>query len=424
MINLAVHYNNLGVDILSGARQLLNSYSSEGTNSIARINKFEHHNGNGKNARQGQMRGEPSRKRRKLKANADIQAQESLEMEARTDHKVDDALAYFQKALALIVQDTELHYYGNGLKYHPSDEEGFLRYDNEEMGKELVAGIKPCDTGITLKGEESYSNEYIYWKAVKIGTGDERQNYSEKYELIHNPDNHGGQQRHTGSDDYNGQHADSDSPTQEHHRQGHSEENCHLRYPEVERLNGEYESLTKSIYHSMICIFNIGLCYHYKGMVGKARHMKLMTNHDNPFAFGFNFRNEYSDFLNASVDHYTQAYELMTRFRLEDGAQYTFLMAMMNNLAATYGSLGQTSKVEVCNRYLVQSLTLVICSSERDGHLGQEILSQNEEKSMLREEEDRSTFESFLSNVMHLMLNDGARGDQRCSGNTAAAAAA
>jgi hypothetical protein len=124
-------------------------------------------------------------------------------------------------------------------------------------------------------------------------------------------------------------------------------------------------------------------------------------------------------YLNAAVDHYTQAYELMTRFRLEDIVQYTFLMAMMNNLAITYGSLNQPTRVDVCNKYLVQSLILVICSSERDGHLGQEVLSLTDDKSVLRKEEDRTIFESFLSNVMYLMM-----GTQRCnSGNTIAPAA-
>ena len=178
----------------------------------------------------------------------------------------------------------------------------------------------------------------------------------------------------------------------------------------------------------MICIYNIALCYQYKGMTTKAREMKLMASHANPFAFGFgacgaDYNSNSQFFLNAAVDHYTQAYELMTRFRLEDSAQYTFLMAMMNNLAATYGSLGQASRVNVCNRYLVQSLILVICSSERDGHLGQEVLSMTDDKAVLRKEEDRTTFESFLSNVMYLMMGDGPNGDQRYSGYTIAAAA-
>jgi hypothetical protein len=122
-------------------------------------------------------------------------------------------------------------------------------------------------------------------------------------------------------------------------------------------------------------------------------------------------------FLNASVDHYTRAYELMTRFRLEDGSQYTLLMAMMNNLAATYGSLCEPTKASICNRYLVRSLVLVICSSERDGHLGREVLSRHTENDNYDEEEttrrggggilssreDRATFESFLSNVSYLV---------------------
>eukprot|EP00536_Pseudo-nitzschia_multiseries_P004962 jgi/Psemu1/64872/estExt_Genemark1.C_880063 len=398
MINLAVYYNNLGVDILSGTHQLKSSYASECKNSSSYTNNWEQndciHNVGRRDHPPGP--GEPSRKRRKLTTHSDYHAQVSFDMKDPADRRVDDALACFQKSLALIVQDTESQYYGNGLRYHPNDDEGFLRYDNEAMRKQLVSGTKPCDTGITLKGEEFYSNEYIYWKAVKIGSGDA-------------PNNDGLQYCNSDSfDGDDGQSTDNDNRIRRHFE---------------ERLHGEYKSLAKSIYHSMICIFNIGLCYHYKGMIGKARHMKLMTSHANPCAVGLDFCNEYCDFLNASIDHYTQAYELMTRFRLEDTGQYTFLMAMMNNLAATYGSLGQTSKVEVCNRYLVQSLTLVICSSERDGHLGQDVLSRTENKSMLRKQEDRTTFELFLSNVMHLMLGDDRKGEQRYNGKTIAAAA-
>ena len=96
-------------------------------------------------------------------------------------------------------------------------------------------------------------------------------------------------------------------------------------------------------------------------------------------------------------------------------------MAMMNNLASTYGSLNQPTRVDVCNKYLVQSLILVICSSERDGHLGQEVLSHTDDKNVLRKEEDRTTFESFLGNVMYLMMGDGTQ--SYYSGNTIAPAA-
>lgn len=303
---------------------------------------------------------------------AERKALKSIDVEAWTEQQVDKALAHFQNALSLILQNTERHYQGNGLNYYPNDDEGFFRYENDAAGKLLVSSINPCDTGITLKGEACCSNEYIYWKAIKIGNGED------------------------GDNDYS--------------NRGNSN-------------STDYKSLTKSIYHSMICIFNIGLCYQYKGMIAKAKHMKLIASQTNVFAFGFDMSINHYNFLNASVDHYTKAYELMTRFRLEDSGQYTFLMAMMNNLAATYGSLGQTYKVDVCNRHLVQSMILVICSSERDGHLGQEVVSRTETKSVLRKEEDRTAFESFLSNVMHLMLGDGPNGDQRYSGNTVAAAA-
>ena len=177
----------------------------------------------------------------------------------------------------------------------------------------------------------------------------------------------------------------------------------------------------------MICIYNIALCYKYKGMATWARHIRLTKGgvlpEDHPvYVFGKNASQYY---LAAAVDHYTEAYELMSRFRLEDSAQYTLLMAMLNNLASTYGILGQVSEAETCNGYLVRSLILVICSSERDGHLGQEVLSWNENnrKAVLSKEEDRETFESFLSNVTHLMMAEGPNGDKQYSGSLTAAAA-
>ena len=364
MINLAVQYNNIGVDILCS--------SSDQTTSADVCEADTHSPASNECGIRDQLSGESCRKRRKSMTFAERQALEAIDEEARTEQQVDEALAHFQNALALILQNTERHYQMNGLNYYPNDEEGFFQYENDAAGKHLVSSINPCDTGITLKGEECCSNEYIYWKAMKIGKGEDGDDYSSR---------------------------------------GNSN-------------STDYKSLTKSIYHSMICIYNIGMCYQYKGMIAKAKHMEVITkNQINPFAVGFDMSSNYYNFLNASVDHYTKAYDLMTRFRLEDSGQYTFLMAMMNNLASTYGSLGQTSKVDVCNRHLVRSMILVICSSERDGHLGQEVLSRTETKSVLRKEEDRTAFESFLSNVMHLMLGDGPNGDQRYSGNTVAAAA-
>ena len=207
--------------------------------------------------------------------------------------------------------------------------------------------------------------------------------------------------------------------------------------------NNGYDSLTMSLFHSMICIYNIALCYQYKGMKAKERAQRIQaiedatlgpdksTNDHTLFRFYELDRlvtlSEY--FLKASVDHYTRAYELMTRFRLKNGAQYTLLMATMNNLAATYQSLEQSYKADVCNRHLTKSLVHIICSSERDGHLGQEVLSrtsfQDEEEKITRcsgilsREEHRRAFESFLSNVTHLMMG----GDEIYRGEMTATAA-
>ena len=186
----------------------------------------------------------------------------------------------------------------------------------------------------------------------------------------------------------------------------------------------------------MICIYNIALCYQYKGMTTKAKHLQeIAASGQNPKIWGYGASGAATEFfLNTAVDHYTQAYELMTRFRLEDGSQYTLLMAMMNNLAATYQSLEEPTKSGICNQYLVRSLILVICTSERDGHLGQEVLSRSNDTTetddhnnhskrggggVLSGGEERNTFESFLGNVTSLMMG----GDERHNGNTTAAAA-
>ena len=287
MINLAIHYNNLGVDTLCGRCNPNNTSGGNGDKYRQASNEYElqprHCPGSNIDVRDEQS-GEPVRKRRKCMIDVEFQAKRTINGEEKTIHQIDSALALFQKALAFIVQNTELAYLQNGLKYHPNDDEGFLRYENENVRRQIISSTNPCDTGISLKGESSCSKQYIYWKAIKIGNED----------II-----------------------DLKYTNQQRCQKGHhSCGNNHNRGRQEPRPQGEYEALTKSIYHSMICIFNIGLCYQYKGMTAKAEQMKLMANYANPFAFGFN--NNYYDFLNASIDHYTQAYELMTRFRLED----------------------------------------------------------------------------------------------------------
>jgi hypothetical protein len=137
----------------------------------------------------------------------------------------------------------------------------------------------------------------------------------------------------------------------------------------------------------MICIYNLGLCYQYKGIQTSSRSL-----------------------LEAAVDHYMQAYELATRFRLQHIDQYMLLMATMNNLATTYSFLNDVQRRDVCNSYLLSTLMLLTTSEE-----GQEEISASSSsaastnsKDMLRRRGHQTTFQSFLSNVTYLILQDSA----------------
>jgi len=398
MMPLAAHYNNRGVDILS-------SYEIANEKALANIDRDE-------------VSGRACAKRRKRSL---TQNNEAKIIKYAVESKVNDALAYFQKALSLIVETTEHHhFYGDGLKYQPNDADGFLRHENESMAKQLVGSINPCKTNIYLSGESGCSNSYIYCKAIKIG-GEKRKNDKNKSR----------KKDEAGDDSCCGcdftEALIEREQQQRYQRYVNDPNSMYLTYREGYKepvISGGYDSLTKSIFHSMICIYNIALCYQYKGKITKEKARRLMEMERNQNDRHYSFDIEINAlvgasefFLNASVDHYTRAYELMTRFRLENGPQYTLLMATMNNLAATYQSLEQSYKAEVCNRYLVRSLILIICSSERDGHLGQEVLSRSNNEGdtngneahrnrsgVLSMDEDRACFESFLSNVTHLMM--------------------
>jgi outer membrane receptor for Fe3+-dicitrate len=137
MIHLAVHYNNLDVDILSsGHKERRHCPPNTGTRNVKTcyVNDCDH------------FSGESCAKRRKLLVHkrSDERAQNEASRTVETEHRVNEALAYFQKALSLIVQTTEHHhYFDKGLRYHPNDEDGFLRYENEAMGRQLVGSINP-----------------------------------------------------------------------------------------------------------------------------------------------------------------------------------------------------------------------------------------------------------------------------------------
>mmetsp|Transcript_25781 Transcript_25781/g.60443 ORF Transcript_25781/g.60443 Transcript_25781/m.60443 type:complete len:427 (+) Transcript_25781:74-1354(+) len=426
MVPLAVHYNNLGVDILSRDREPPHRYKprADDASTVADSTTYR-----------DTVAGEASSKRRKIMVSGRTEARPGAWRKPELEDRVDEALAYFQRALSLIVQTAQHHhFYGSGLKYRPSDADGFLRYENEAMGKQLLGSVNTNDTNIDLKGEKIHSsNEYIHWKAVKIGMDFYNRNSNTTCKSKANEDGDGDsddgdyrcdgdfaralnhheeeQQRFEQS-----QHDDNDRrPFAGHHPKTYN--------PQKHKSSGGYESLTRSIFHSMICIYNIALCYHYKGMIAKARQIRtLITQHRDPLCWGYGPLGAAAVFyLNAAVDHYTRAYELMSRFRLEDGSQYTLLMAMMNNLAATYGSLDEPSKAEICNRYLVRSLILVICSSERDGRADNDNdgAGKTDGGGVLSRAEDRASFEAFLMNVTHLMIGD----DERYHGEVTAVAA-
>ncbi len=435
MIQLAVKYNNLGVDILSSKHE-------ESTTPKAARDLTQ------KTIHRNEKSGQSHCKRRKY---ANIEANEEKESQRNIDQKVDDALAYFQKALSLIVQTTEYHHYnGNGLKYHPNDNDGFMKYENAEIAKELTGSINSCETEFDLQGENGCSNSFIYCKAIKIGENNPSSNektYNNEKQIISSnvieSGSDGVVENICGEDDIDRNlHKHSSSPKTSHEMEQNHPVDPHLQTHCLQESSSRYDcydSLTTSLFHSMICIYNIALCYQYKGMTTKEEAKRMQAIGDStrgatPYNNHHTFRyfsefdrlvasSEY--FLKASVDHYTRAYELMTRFRLENGSQYTVLMATMNNLAATYQSLEQSYKADICNRYLMKSLILIICSSERDGHLGQEVLSRSNRQEtsrrsgVLATEEDQNTFESFLSNVTHLMMG----GDEIYHGEITATAA-
>jgi len=170
---------------------------------------------------------------------------------------------------------------------------------------------------------------FIHWKAVKIGSND---------------------------DDYN-----DDNIYQNKHE------------------GREYRHLSTSIFHSMICIYNLDLCYQYKGIQMSSRSL-----------------------LEAAVDHYIQAYELATRFRLQHIDQHTLLMATMNNLAATYSFLNEPERRNVCNNYLLSTLMLLTTSEEGQENHREAIHSKDNIRSRARQ----TTYQSFLSNVMYLISQD------------------
>ncbi|MGK3760391.1 MAG: hypothetical protein ACI8RD_012708 [Bacillariaceae sp.] len=246
---------------------------------------------------------------------------------------LDRATSYFEQSLSLILRNTEIHKHQGDFFFYESDEQGMIQYEDENIGAQLTNNLNLQDTGAQMNGIDDES--FIHWKAVKIG------------------------------------HDETEQMNIDHNNQD----------------GGEYRYLSTSIFHSMICIYNLGLCYQYKGIQTSSRSL-----------------------LEAAVDHYMQAYELATRFRLQHIDQYMLLMATMNNLATTYSFLNDVQRRDVCNSYLLSTLMLLTTSEE-----GQEEISASSSsaastnsKDMLRRRGHQTTFQSFLSNVTYLILQDSA----------------
>jgi len=238
------------------------------------------------------------------------------------------ATALFEQALALILRSAEVYRSDGGLQYYETDGHGMIQYEDEYIGAQLIGSLDLQDTGKKMNGIDDES--FIHLKAVKIGNCNNIQ--VEKTTFID-------ETKHDGRD---------------------------------------YRHLSTTIFHSMICIYNLGLCYQYKGIQMSSRNL-----------------------LEAAVDHYMQAYELGTRFRLQHIDQYTLLMATMNNMATTYSFLNEPARRDVCNNYLLSTLMLLTTSEEgQENHravvLGKDTLSRARQR----------TYQSFMSNVMYLISED------------------
>ena len=241
---------------------------------------------------------------------------------------IDRATALFEQALDLIIRSAEIYRNDGGLQYHKSDGYGMIQFEEEVIGKRLISSLDLQDTGVKVNGIDDKS--FIHWTAVKIC------NFSNMQAEMSMPMN---ENEHDGKD---------------------------------------YRHLSTTIFHSMVCIYNLGLCYQYKGIQSSSRKL-----------------------LEAAVDHYMQAYELGTRFKLQHIDQYTLLMATMNNMATTYAFLNEPSRRDVCNNYLLSTLMLLTTSEEgRENH--QAAVQFKDTLSRARQR----TYQSFMSNVMYLISED------------------
>ena len=235
------------------------------------------------------------------------------------------ATTCFERALALILRSTDVHRNDGSLQYYETDGSGMIQYEDQHIGEQVIGSMDLQDTGITADDIDEES--FIHWKVVRIGKiqADENTFIDEN--------------KHDGRD---------------------------------------YRHLSTSIFHSMICIYNLALCYQYKGIQTSTRY-----------------------FLEAAVDHYMQAYELGTRFRLQHIDQYTLLMATMNNMATIYSFLNEPARRDICNNYLLSTLMLLTTSEEgQENHHA----AVNVKDTLSRARQ--TTYQNFMSNVMYLIADD------------------
>jgi len=156
--------------------------------------------------------------------------------------------------------------------------EDFCGLNTRRWGVGLCgASIPTIHIYIDLQGDGGCVNEFIYWKAIKIGDDDNNKS---------NNKNNSNNEEKDGKEDNNDSCYACDFTRalneQEQHQQQHELYPQHNHKVDEEQqklhqhlISGGYKSLTKSIYHSMVCIYNIALCYQYKGMITKARKIRL-----------------------------------------------------------------------------------------------------------------------------------------------------
>jgi tetratricopeptide (TPR) repeat protein len=261
---------------------------------------------------------------------------------------LDEATVVFQKALSLIVNTTQVHMLENAHLYDFYDDEGLIRVD-QALATMLSDSIQTVDTGIRLVGPR---NQYVYWVALKIQSGISGGDNNSHVCILNNNNTSSSSNTGTTSEDLS------------------------------EVIMQEYQDVRCAIYHSAIVIFNLAICYQYSGK------------------------------YHLAVDHYMQAYDLLTRFRRQDPIYCRLCLAIMNNMSVLYGLLDDHKRQNVCQQYLLSSLILL----SQDGHQHLRPINNSydddrraaTQKQSDEYDNDQDLYEKFLGNVTHLFLVENA----------------